>query len=367
MLQYLSPGADARRFLPLSALVSFAGVVVLGRQLDSFTVATLIVLVPLAAYALSLLFVPAIRLLSSPERVLLRLSEEVTKQYAKKFRIPRIRRERIRQSLVAQVRPLVADQSDQFWTLRAKGKDSQLDRQLEKHEIGLFSLGILGGTYSLSGITTWLLFVSNPPSIVYYESLRVQLAAGAVLAIVGLIFLAAFDRERATYRRLLWEQIPLLMTSPKGPDAAYWGRRTDFIEARRSKIGDAVANRLVEEAEERRRLALKGELERDWIRHLFEREASEESKIAKELLGYLLKAQRAESEAQSFSIPAILILILTISASILLVIASESSDAFVPAGAILSIFATVFGFVIVILQRRHTLSAASREGPNESP
>jgi len=348
VIPYLSQGVELKRFFPLASLLSFVGLVALGRQLDATSAIVVAVFIPFSAYALSLLFVPVIRILSSPDRILLKLSQDVTKDYAKKYQIPRRRRERIRQLLVTPMRPSVADQMEEFWAVRLKAKDSQFDKELERQEIGLVSLAILGGYCFMSGLGSWLLASSDQYRVQSYESIRAHFIIGFALILPGAVFLFAFERERITYQRLLWEKLPLLVATTGGLDAEYWGRRKEFVETNRDGLGDGVANRLVEEAEERYRLVVKGEFASDWIRQLLERQASEDSKIAEALLPYVLRAQGATAPLRGSRTPAVIVLLLSSAIVLALVAAADSGQPILLAAVAPLSAVTLVGLVFLL-------------------
>ena len=341
---------ESKRFLPTAAMIVLAGLVALGRQIDLFSVATGVALVPFVAYALSLFFIPTIRSLSSPDGVLLRVSQDVTKQLAKQYHIPRMRRERMRQVLAEHVRPVVVDQLERFWTDRTKAP--VLEKEFEKHEARLFSLGTLAGAYILFGFGAWILAVSNPGSSVNIEVVRLGFLTGSLLLFSGMAFATALDRERRTYRRLLWEQIPLLMAAFKTPDSDYWAGRMKFIEDRRSKLSDAVAHRLIEEAEAARLLAVKAEFERDWVRRLLEKEASGDPEIAKRLSSYFLRAEQARLDSPR--ITSVLLRVMTGSLAIVsIVIAlSETISGAVAASISVTLAAVTLAVVAYLFQAR---------------
>ncbi len=338
MWEWLRPGGPTRRFLPASAIGAAAILYATGRPFDIFAIGTALVLVPMTAFALNLLYRPIMRSLAIPVRAASRMAERMVKKLSKHGKLAEAHRQRLREALLKSYRPLVLEQSDEFWVNR--DRDPSLDEKLQRHEVSILSLGFL--TIASTASVFILLFNLSGGSSSIPASIPGLVSVA--LAIVAFAFFLASRNELRAYRRLLWDRVPLLMVLNRSFDSNFWKRRVEFIEAKRKGLGDDITDQMLSAAHEKRELALRGEVEREWIETRVAQEIGEDLSTVRALLGAVSSALKDATVMPARQVSLALILA---SGLITIIIASYISPSSV-APALTQVLAPLLGFGLIL-------------------
>lgn len=162
MWSWLGGRETAKAFLPTAALAHAAVLYATGHALSLVGISASLVLIPLTAFVLSLLFTPTIRVISGPQSVALKMSQSVVQAISRFARIPLWRRRKLTDILVRRHHQLVSEHVNEIWSEREK--DSTLDRNLRGHELRIVSLLFLGLVFLGSSLIAWgPMFSARPP------------------------------------------------------------------------------------------------------------------------------------------------------------------------------------------------------------
>jgi len=291
---WLEPTEQTRRFIPAAGVAAVGVLVATGQQLNAYSLFAAFVLVPISASALNLLFRPTIRAVLGYQAVVFSLSNRMVKAISKHAKLSSRRQESLRQALAEGYRPLVSEQFDDFWEQRRAIPG--LDQELERRDVTIMSLSFLGFAYAGCFLISFSNLSQALATIYYYPSYLTALTEGLLVSLGFLVIASAFlfgaRSEFRSYRRLLWDRIPLLMASSEPLDSSFWQDRANFFESRRSVLGDQITNDLVEAARKKREAALRAELERDLVEERIARYAGEDPQTVRILLSAVSSAQR---------------------------------------------------------------------------
>ncbi len=310
---WLEPTEQTRRFIPAAGVAAVGVLVATGQQLDVYSVLAAFVLVPISAAALNLLFRPVVRAALGYQAVVFSLSNRMVKAISKHAKLSRRRQESLRLALAEGYRPLVSEQFDEFWEQRRANPEQ--DQEFERRDITIVSLFFLGFAYTGCFLISFANLSQTLAAIYYYPSYITALTEGLLVSLGFLLVASAFffgaRSEFRSYRRLLWDRIPLLMASSEPLNSSFWQDRADFFENRRAVLGDQMTNGLLEAARKKREAALRAELERDLVEERVATYAGEDPQTVRILLTAVSSAQR-ERMAESGPTRQLLLLMLVL-------------------------------------------------------
>lgn len=302
--------SGARSFLPTAAMTHVILLLATGRQTDPASILAASILVPLTAFGIHLVFQPSMRAIFSPQRVAFKMSRRMVKAISGHVGLSGRQRQKLTDLLVPRYQPLVSEQIEEFWAERSK--DDALDRDLRIRETRIMSLVILGSTFVVSAFALWFRVgiqptvpSTLPPPEVWF---------GMLLFVLAIVLSVAFGSERRLYRRVMWEKVPLLMALDASSDSTYWKERKEFYRDRQGRLGDQAADELVNRAELNMALALKGEIEREWIELRVAREVGMDVNTVRLLLNAV---SSAEQESTTSPISVIHAVVVAASASLI--------------------------------------------------